>query len=64
MAVKKKKVKITLVKSTIAIQPKHKECIKGLGLRRINHTVTLQDDPCIRGMINKVSYLLLVEEAK
>lgn len=57
-----KKLKLTLVKSTCKTIPKHKECVKGLGLRRTNHSVIVQDSPCIRGMINKVSYLLSVEE--
>lgn len=57
-----KKLKLTLVKSTCKTIPKHKECVKGLGLRRTNHSVVVQDNPCIRGMINKVSYLLSVEE--
>jgi large subunit ribosomal protein L30 len=59
----KKKIQVTLKKSTIAIHPKHKECVKGLGLRRINDTIILEDNACTRGMINKVSYLLQVEEA-
>lgn len=58
----KKQIRVTLKKSTCKILPKHKECIKGLGLKRINHSVVLQDDACIRGMVNKVSYLLAVEE--
>lgn len=63
MATKKKKgLKITLVRSPIASQPGHKKCVQGLGLRRMHHTVVLQDDPCIRGMVNKVRYLLSVEE--
>ncbi|HSW69530.1 MAG TPA: 50S ribosomal protein L30 [Gammaproteobacteria bacterium] len=62
MPSKKKELKITLVKSVISTQPRHKECVKGLGLRRINQSVVVQDDPCIRGMINKVGYLLSVEE--
>ncbi|MEJ2094248.1 MAG: 50S ribosomal protein L30 [Gammaproteobacteria bacterium] len=41
----------------------HKACITGLGLRRIGHTVTLEDTPEIRGMVNKVSYMVAVEEA-
>jgi large subunit ribosomal protein L30 len=57
-----KKLKVTLSKSTIAIHPKHKECVKGLGLRRIHQAVVVSDTPCNRGMINKVSYLLSVEE--
>ena len=58
-----KKLKVKLIASTISILPNHKLCVKGLGLRRMNHTVTLIDTPSIRGMINKVSYLLSVEEA-
>ncbi|MCH9643327.1 MAG: 50S ribosomal protein L30 [Gammaproteobacteria bacterium] len=57
-----KKLKVTLVKSKFGRLPKHRECVKGLGLRRINHSVELQDTPEVRGMINKVSYLLNVEE--
>ncbi len=58
----KKKLKVKLVRSTISALPKHKECVKGLGLRRMHHTVIVADNPSIRGMINKVSYLLSVEE--
>ncbi len=58
----KKTVKVTLIKSTIGRLPKHKDTVKGLGLRRIGHTVELEDTPSVRGMINKVSYLLTVEE--
>ena len=61
---KDKKLKVTLSKSVISIQPKHKDCIRGLGLRRMHHTVILQDDPRIRGMIDKVGYLLSVEEVQ
>ncbi|OAI47256.1 50S ribosomal protein L30 [Gammaproteobacteria bacterium SCGC AG-212-F23] len=63
MSSKKKSIKVTLNRSTIAVHPKHKETVKGLGLRRIRHSVVLQDTPSIRGMINAVNYLLLVEEA-
>ncbi|HBQ44785.1 MAG TPA: 50S ribosomal protein L30 [Thiomicrospira sp.] len=59
----KKTVKVTLVKSTIGRLPAHRACVSGLGLRRINHSVTVIDTPENRGMINKVSYLLKVEEA-
>ncbi|WP_093312215.1 50S ribosomal protein L30 [Allopseudospirillum japonicum] len=55
------KIKVTLVRSPIATQPKHKLCVKGLGLRRIGHTVELEDTPSVRGMINKVNYLVRVE---
>ena len=56
-----KKLKVTLVKSTIGILPKHKDCVRGLGIRKINHTVEVEDTPSVRGMINKVNYLLKVE---
>lgn len=58
----KKQLKLTLVRSTCKAIPKHKECVKGLGLRRTNSSVIVNDDPCIRGMINKVSHLLSIEE--
>jgi large subunit ribosomal protein L30 len=54
-------IKVTLVKSTIGRIEAHKATIKGLGLRRMHHTVQLQDTPAIRGMINTVGYLLKVE---
>ena len=57
------KVKLTLVKSRHGRLKTHKACVAGLGLRRINHTVVVDDTPENRGMINKVSYLLRVEEA-
>lgn len=54
-------IKVTLVKSVIGRIEAHKATVKGLGLRRIRHTVELQDTPAIRGMINAVSYLVKVE---
>ena len=57
-----KQLKVTLVKSTNRRIQKHKACVSGLGLRRIGHSVTVSDTPAIRGMINKVDYLLAVEE--
>ncbi|MFK7161574.1 50S ribosomal protein L30 [Marinospirillum sp. MEB164] len=57
------KLKVTLVRSPIGVLPKHKLCVKGLGLRRIGHQVELEDTPAVRGMINKVNYLLRVEGA-
>ena len=54
-------VKVTLVKSTIGRIAAHRACVQGLGLRRMNQTVEVQDTPAVRGMINKVSYLLKVE---
>ncbi|MEL7023011.1 MAG: 50S ribosomal protein L30 [Pseudomonadota bacterium] len=59
----KKKLKVTLVKSKFGRLKNHKASIAGLGLRRINHTVEVEDTPENRGMINQVSYLLKVEEA-
>ena len=60
---KAKTVKVTLIKSKSGRLPTHKACVAGLGLRRINHTVEVLDTPENRGMINKVSYLLKVEDA-
>lgn len=58
-----KKLKVTLVRSVAGRLKNHKACVAGLGLRRIRHTVEVLDTPENRGMINKVSYLLQVEEA-
>lgn len=54
-------VKVTLIKSTIGRIEAHKATVRGLGLRRMHHTVELQDTPAVRGMINAVGYLLKVE---
>jgi len=58
----KKTVKVTLLRSTAHRIASHKACVAGLGLRRIRHTVEVEDTPSNRGMINKVSYMLKVEE--
>lgn len=58
-----KMLKVTLIKSKFGRKPGHEACVIGLGLRRMHHTVEVQDTPCNRGMINKVAYLLQVEEA-
>lgn len=55
------KVKVTQTRSTIGKLPKHIATMKGLGLRRIGHTVELDDTAAIRGMINKVHYMIKVE---
>ncbi len=54
-------INVTLVRSVIGRIESHKATVKGLGLRRLHHTVQVQDTPAIRGMINTVSYLLKVE---
>ena len=61
-AVAGKKIKVTLVKGLRGTLHTHRESVKGLGLRHREHSVEVQDTPAIRGMINKVSYLLKVEE--
>ncbi len=58
-----KKLRVTLVRSVHGRVRKHKACVKGLGLRRMHHTVEVSDTPENRGMINKVSYMLKCEEA-
>lgn len=57
------KLKVTLLKSLIGRLEAHKACVRGLGLRRIRHSVEVADTPENRGMINKVAYLLKVEDA-
>jgi large subunit ribosomal protein L30 len=57
-----KKIKVELVKSPIGRKPTHRKTIQGLGLKRMHQTVTLDDTPSIRGMVDQVSYLLKVEE--
>ncbi|MDA1372499.1 MAG: 50S ribosomal protein L30 [Proteobacteria bacterium] len=61
MAKAKSTVKITLVKSPIGTLPKHKLCLKGLGLRRMHQCVEVEDTLAVRGMINKIIYMLAVE---
>ncbi len=56
-----KTIKVTLLRSLIGTRPEHRAPVRGLGLRRINHTVELADSPAVRGMINKVSYLVRCE---
>jgi large subunit ribosomal protein L30 len=58
-----KELKVTLVKSKHGRLKNHKACVAGLGLRKMHQTVTVADTPENRGMINRVSYLLSVEEA-
>lgn len=56
-----KMIRVTLVKSTIGTLAAHRACVRGLGLRRLNDSVEVQDTPAIRGMINKIRYLLKLE---
>ena len=55
-----KTVKVTLVRSPIGTRESHRATVRGLGLRKINDTRELEDTPAVRGMINKVSYLVQV----
>lgn len=57
-----KKLRITLVRSLNGRLRNHRDCIRGLGLRRMHHTVVRADTPSVRGLVNRVSYLLTVEE--
>lgn len=59
-----KMLKITKVKSVIGRPEKQRKILKGMGLTKLNKTVTLEDTPQIRGMINKVMHLVSVEESK
>lgn len=58
----KKTIKVTQTRSSIGRLPKHVATLKGLGLRRIRHTVELEDTPEVRGMINQVYFMVQVEE--
>jgi large subunit ribosomal protein L30 len=55
-------VKVTLVKSPIGFENNQATVVKGLGLRRLHHTVELKDTPAIRGMIHKVRHLVEVQD--
>jgi large subunit ribosomal protein L30 len=57
-----KTIKVTLVKSINGRLESHKACVAGLGLRRMHQTVEVEDTPSVRGMINKVNYLVKVED--
>jgi len=57
------KLKVTLVRSFNGRLASHKACVRGLGLRRMHHSVIVDNTPENRGMINKVAYLLKIEEA-
>ena len=61
MTKEKQPVKVTLLKSPIGTLPRHKLCLRGLGLRRVHQSVEVEDTPAIRGMIGKISYMLAVD---
>ena len=56
-----KKIKVRLVKSTAGCKRSHRDTVRGRGLRRITHVVELADTPAVRGMINKVNYLVRID---
>ena len=58
----KAKIKVTQIKSSHGRLKNHRACVSGLGLRRIGHTVEVEDTPSVRGMINAVHYLVKVED--
>ena len=59
---KVKQIAVTQIKSSIGRLNKHKSCLAGLGLRKIGHTVVIEDTPAVRGMVQAVQYMLRVEE--
>ena len=58
----KKAIKVKLVRSAIGRPKKHKAVLVGMGLTKLNRTVTLEDTPAIRGMVRKVSHLVEIQE--
>lgn len=57
-----KRLRVTLKRSINGRLANHQACVRGLGLRRMHHTVVVEDTPCTRGMVDKVAYLLDIEE--
>lgn len=57
-----KMIQVTLVRSPIGFEQSQKDTVKALGLRKLNQTVEKEDSPAIRGMLNKISHLVVVEE--
>ncbi len=55
-----KMMKVTLVRGTNSCRKEHRATVRGLGLKRISQTVELEDTPAVRGMVNKVSYLVAI----
>jgi large subunit ribosomal protein L30 len=60
MMSEKKSVTVQLVRSPIGTRQSHRDTVRGLGLRRVNSQSTLEDTPAVRGMINKIAYLVKV----
>lgn len=56
----KEMMKVTLVRSMHGRLKSHKDCVRGLGLRKMHHVVEVEDTPATRGMVNKVSYMVKV----
>jgi large subunit ribosomal protein L30 len=56
-----KRIKVRLLKSVAGCKQSHRDTVRGLGLRKINHVVELDDTPAVRGMINKVNYLVRID---
>lgn len=63
MAKQANTIKITLVRSPIGAQPGHRDCVRGLGLKRMHQTVEMEDTPAVRGMVRKINYMVRVDEA-
>lgn len=57
------KLKVVQIKSSHGRLERHRACLNGLGLRRVGHTVVVEDTPAVRGMVRKVGYMVRVEEA-
>ena len=56
-----KKIKVRLLKSVLGTRRDHRDTVRGLGLKRINQVSELVDTPAVRGMINKVNYLVRID---
>jgi large subunit ribosomal protein L30 len=57
-----KKIKVKLVKSVLGCKRGHRDTVRGLGLKKLNHVSELNDTPEVRGMINRVAYLVRIED--
>jgi large subunit ribosomal protein L30 len=58
-----KKIKVTLLKSLTGRKQSHRDTVRGLGLKKVNQSVEVADTPAVRGMINKVNYLVRIDAA-